>query len=101
MRPEPSASLLRCVSLRGTDRVRFAVDTGGTFTDLVIEEDGGELVLFKSSTVPADPVRGILDVFEVAASERGVSRSDLLESGSVLIHGTTRALNAILTSTTA
>lgn len=81
--------------------MRFAVDTGGTFTDLVLEDDAGELTLFKSATVPSDPVEGILDVFEVAAAERGVKRADLLESGSVLIHGTTRALNAILTGATA
>jgi N-methylhydantoinase A len=81
--------------------VRFAVDTGGTFTDLVIEDDDGDLVLFKSSTIPADPVRGILDVFQVAADERGVTRDELFGSGTVLIHGTTRALNAILTSATA
>jgi N-methylhydantoinase A len=81
--------------------MRFAVDTGGTFTDLVIEDSLGELSLFKSSTVPADPVQGILDVFAVAAAERGTSRSELLRSASVLIHGTTRALNAILTSATA
>jgi len=77
--------------------VRFAVDTGGTFTDLVLEDNAGELTLFKSATVPSDPVLGILDVFEVAAEERGVERSELLRSGTLLIHGTTRALNAILT----
>jgi N-methylhydantoinase A len=81
--------------------VRFAVDTGGTFTDLVLEDDEGELTLFKSATIPSDPVEGILDVFEVAAVERGVKRSVLLGSGRVLIHGTTRALNAILTGATA
>jgi len=81
--------------------MRFAVDTGGTFTDLVIEDDGGALSLYKSSTVPDDPVRGILDVFQVAADARGISRGDLLGSGDVLIHGTTRGLNAVLTGATA
>jgi N-methylhydantoinase A len=81
--------------------MRFAVDTGGTFTDLVIEDDDGRLSIHKSATVPADPVQGILDVFEVAARERGVGREELLASGSVLIHGTTRALNAVLTGSTA
>jgi N-methylhydantoinase A len=81
--------------------VRFAVDTGGTFTDLVIEDDAGELRLFKSATVPSDPVQGILDVFEVAAGQRAVARTDLLSSGSMLIHGTTRALNAVLTGSAA
>jgi N-methylhydantoinase A len=81
--------------------MRFAVDTGGTFTDLVIEDESGRLTIYKSSTVPADPVRGILDVFDVAARERGVPRSELLAGGRVLIHGTTRGLNAVLTGTTA
>ena len=81
--------------------MRFAVDTGGTFTDLVVEDDDGRLSLYKSATVPADPVQGILDVFAVAAGERGVATAELLGAGSVLIHGTTRGINAVLTGTTA
>lgn len=80
--------------------MRFAVDTGGTFTDLVIEDDDG-LSIYKSSTVPSDPVQGILEVFEVAAEDRGISREHLLNRGTVLIHGTTRGLNAVLTGSTA
>jgi N-methylhydantoinase A len=81
--------------------MRFAVDTGGTFTDLVIEGERTELRVYKSSTTPADPVRGILDVLAVAADELGVTRNELLSKGTVLIHGTTRGLNAVLTGTTA
>jgi N-methylhydantoinase A len=81
--------------------VRFAVDTGGTFTDLVVEDEHGRLSIYKSPTVPADPVQGILNVFDVAAGERGLSREQLLGEGSVLIHGTTRGLNAVLTGNTA
>ena len=81
--------------------MRFAVDTGGTFTDLVIEDDEGRLSIYKSSTVPSDPVQGILNVFQIAADERGVHRERLLAAGAVLIHGTTRGLNAVLTGNTA
>jgi N-methylhydantoinase A len=81
--------------------VRFAVDTGGTFTDLVIEDDDGRFSIYKSATTPSDPVQGILDVFAVAAAKRDVSTRDLLAAGSHLIHGTTRGLNAVLTGTTA
>ncbi|MDF5758074.1 hydantoinase/oxoprolinase family protein [Spongiactinospora sp. TRM90649] len=77
--------------------MRFAVDTGGTFTDLVIEDDDGRLSIHKSSTVPSDPVRGILDAFEVAAADRGCTRRELLGQGGMLVHGTTRGLNAVLT----
>ena len=78
--------------------MRLAVDTGGTFTDLVVEDDEGELHVFKSPTTPDDPVRGVLDVLGVAAGALG---SDLLSRSSVFVHGTTRAINAILTGATA
>jgi N-methylhydantoinase A len=81
--------------------MRFAADTGGTFTDLVVEDGDGGLALYKSPTRPEDPVAGVLDVFAVAAAARGVDRAELLGAGSVFIHGTTRGLNAILTRTTA
>jgi N-methylhydantoinase A len=80
-------------------RVRFAVDTGGTFTDLVLD-DGG-LRVFKSPTVPHDPVQGVLDVLTVGAERLGLELSELLARGELLVHGTTRAINAVLTRTTA
>jgi len=81
--------------------MRFAVDTGGTFTDLVVEDSDGGLSLYKSPTTPEDPVAGVLDVFAVAAAAREQERTELLGEASVFIHGTTRGLNAILTKTTA
>jgi N-methylhydantoinase A len=81
--------------------VRFSVDIGGTFTDLVIEHDDGSVQLAKSPTVPADPVAGVLAAFEVAGNARGVDGPHLLAKGDLLIHATTRAINAVLTATTA
>ncbi len=37
--------------------MRFAVDTEGTFTDLVVEDDDGRLRMFKAQTTPHDPDR--------------------------------------------
>ncbi|WP_222432403.1 hydantoinase B/oxoprolinase family protein [Leekyejoonella antrihumi] len=81
--------------------MRFAVDTGGTFTDLVIEDDDGTLQVYKSPTTPDDPVEGVLNVLSVAAEAGGVERSELLAGEGLFIHGTTRAINAILTGGTA
>jgi N-methylhydantoinase A len=81
--------------------MRLAVDTGGTFTDLVVEDEAGRYAFYKAATVPDDPIAGILDVLAVAARERGVSVASLLGRTSTLIHGTTRTLNAILTGNTA
>ena len=81
--------------------MRFATDTGGTFTDLVVEDSAGQLHLFKASTVPNEPVRGVLAAFDVAAEAFGLSRADLLAKGDTFIHGTTHAVNAIITKRTA
>jgi N-methylhydantoinase A len=81
--------------------MRFAVDTGGTFTDLVVEADDGALQVFKSSSTPEDPLAGILGAFDAAAEAFGTDRRELLSRGSMLIHGTTWGLNAVITGTRA
>lgn len=77
--------------------MRFATDTGGTFTDLVVEDDDGSITLHKASTVPSDPVAGVLDALAVAAEARGLSLRALLGRAESFIHGTTHAINAIIT----
>jgi N-methylhydantoinase A len=81
--------------------MRFAIDIGGTFTDLIAEDDEGQLWLRKSSTTPDDPAEGVLRVLAVVANDMGVPRRELLGKAEFLVHGTTRAINAILTGTTA
>ncbi|MEE9257771.1 MAG: hydantoinase/oxoprolinase family protein [bacterium] len=81
--------------------MRFAVDTGGTFTDLVLEDDSGRLHMFKVPTTPQDPVEGILGAVAAAAGGLSLSTEDLLSRGDLFIHGTTHATNAIVTGNTA
>lgn len=81
--------------------MRLSIDTGGTFTDLVVEDDSGRLAIYKSPTTPNDPLQGILNVVDRAADAMQLSREGLLRATGTLIHGTTRATNAILTHTTA
>jgi N-methylhydantoinase A len=81
--------------------MRLAVDTGGTFTDLVVEEDDGRRRLFKSPTTPHDPAEGVLEVLRAAAEACGCGRDELLGRADVLIYATTRAINAILTGSVA
>jgi N-methylhydantoinase A len=82
-------------------KYRFSVDTGGTFTDLAIEDETGQIFIFKSHTTPNDPVIGVLDVFRIAAGNLGLSLKELLGQGEYLIYGTTFSVNAILTKNTA
>ena len=58
--------------------------------------------MFKAPTQPADPVAGVLDAS--CAPPRGVSGVSLAEylaRGDILVHGTTHAINAIVTGRTA
>ncbi len=80
---------------------RFAVDTGGTFTDLVVQDDTGLARLFKARTTPSDPIQGVLDALEAAANGYGLPLAAFLARGTMLMHGTTHAINAIITGRTA
>ena len=81
--------------------MRFAVDTGGTFTDLVLEDDAGALHMFKAPTTPHDPAEGILAAVAAAAEAFSMTAGELLSRGDLFIHGTTHATNAIVTESTA
>jgi N-methylhydantoinase A len=81
--------------------MRLACDTGGTFTDLVVEDDKGLIRMFKAPTTPADPVQGVLNAVANAAKVYGLSSREFLKRGDMFIYGTTHAINAIITGRTA
>ena len=81
--------------------LHFASDTGGTFTDLVIDGLAGGLRFYKRATTPADPAVGLLDVLSAAADDLQMPRRQLLGRGELFVFGTTRATNAVVTGTTA
>jgi len=89
-----------CRGLPRMGAMRIACDVGGTFTDLLVE-DAGRLRMYKTSTIPADPVAGIIAALDLAAADAGQSADRFLGSASTFIHGTTRAINAILTGSVA
>lgn len=62
------------------------VDTGGTFTDIVLLQDG-KLKVFKVLSTPDDPSRAILS---------GLGQLDAMRDLHVLVHGSTVATNAVL-----
>ena len=84
-----------------TTDMRLAIDTGGTFTDVVVQHPDGLLTLHKAPTTPHDPIEGILEAVRRAAEADGMSTAELLGRCDTAIHGTTRATNAILTNTAA
>ena len=81
--------------------MRFAVDTGGTFTDLLVESGANSRQMFKAPTTPSDPIAGVLDALGLAARAFELPREELLGRGTHFIHATTHAINAIITGRTA
>jgi N-methylhydantoinase A len=80
---------------------RISVDTGGTFTDVVIADARGIAAIGKALTTPARIFDGMRTAIEVAAQELGLSGKVLLSRSDMLIYGTTRATNAVVTKSTA
>jgi len=67
--------------------LRIGVDTGGTFTDFVVQQPDGTLTSFKLPSNPADPASVIL---------AGITRAANGAKKAEVVHGSTVATNALL-----
>ncbi len=73
--------------------VYIGVDIGGTFTDLVLAQDGSDrLHNVKTLTTPANPVEGVMTAIRQALFEVGRFPGDV----SRLVHATTLPTNLVL-----
>jgi N-methylhydantoinase A len=73
--------------------VYIGVDIGGTFTDLVLAEDGSDrLHNVKTLTTPANPVEGVMTAVREALADIGRSPADVRR----LVHATTLPTNLVL-----
>ncbi len=75
-------------------RFRVGVDTGGTFTDLIVIDDNGRIHRRKFLSTPDDFSRGIIAALGSVLNDEGLSGAGI----SGFVHGTTVATNAILQS---
>jgi len=80
---------------------RISVDTGGTFTDVVLVDPAGDLHVAKSLTTVARGFDGIRPSLEQLAQPYGLSVGELLAQTSQFAYGTTRSTNAIVEGKTA
>ena len=72
---------------------RLAIDTGGTFTDIIaIDEVTGEMVALKTSSTPKNPSVGLLKSIEKVVGNKDNLSSQL----ETVLHGSTVATNAVL-----
>ncbi len=75
---------------------RIGIDTGGTFTDLVLVDGQGRVQIFKTPSTPDAPPEAISNGLKLIAEELRMPVAQLLGECELIIHGTTVALNALL-----
>ena len=75
----------------------IGVDTGGTFTDVVLLKPNGEFVTGKAPTTPADFSMGVTNAVTEVARQMGLPLEELLTRMAYFKHGTTVATNALIT----
>ncbi|MBM3511270.1 MAG: hydantoinase/oxoprolinase family protein [Alphaproteobacteria bacterium] len=71
---------------------RVGVDTGGTFTDLVLERDDGRTFVRKVLTTPDDYGRGVVAALQGALAQAGATAAQVER----VVHATTVATNIVL-----
>ena len=82
-------------------RYRIAVDTGGTYTDVVVSSSDGTMTVGKALTTYGRIFEGFKAAVDRAAADLGGNGDDVLRAADVIVYGTTHATNAVLTGRTA
>jgi N-methylhydantoinase A len=77
----------------------LGIDIGGTFTDLVLMDEGGNISTAKAPTTPGELEKGVFDAVAVAAKAQGLGPEELLSRVTAFGHGTTQATNALIERT--
>ena len=77
-------------------RWRVAVDVGGTFTDVIAVDGGGQVTFAKAASTPADQSDGVLAALSRLAETLGAALPDLLARTDSIVHGMTVATNALV-----
>ncbi|MEM7801496.1 MAG: hydantoinase/oxoprolinase family protein [Chloroflexota bacterium] len=76
------------------EKLRIAIDIGGTFTDVALElsNQANRFVTTKTPTTPSNPVKGAMTGIQKILEKSGTQPSQV----SSIIHGTTLATNALI-----
>jgi N-methylhydantoinase A len=85
----------------GRGGFRISVDTGGTFTDVVVADEHGVLHVAKALTDLERAFQSIEDALGQLAPGLGLTVPELLARTDAFTYGTTRATNAIVEGRTA
>jgi N-methylhydantoinase A len=82
-------------------RYVLGIDVGGTFTDCVAADLGGNIYSGKAPSTPPNFAVGVLASIEATAESVGILAEELLQQTEYISHGTTSTLNALVTGNVA
>ncbi|HAN72091.1 MAG TPA: 5-oxoprolinase [Actinobacteria bacterium] len=74
----------------------ISVDTGGTFTDVAVADESGQLQIAKALTSRDRAYDAIAEALDAIARRMSTSRGALLEQAARFNYGTTRSTNAVV-----
>jgi N-methylhydantoinase A len=77
--------------------MRLGIDIGGTFTDVVLQDDEGRMRSWKTPSTPPEFEQGVFDGIELVAGALGEDPAALLGRVDELLHATTVTTNVVLT----
>ena len=75
---------------------KVCVDTGGTFTDCMVQDAENNVYEFKAPTTPGRFHEGVLNAITYGAEYFGKTLKEFLAETDWIIHGTTVATNAVV-----
>ena len=75
---------------------KIGIDVGGTFTDIVLQDQAGALVQGKTPSTPGNESEGVMEAIAIIAKVVDLSPPELLSMTRVINFGTTVATNAML-----
>jgi len=78
-------------------KFKIGIDVGGTFTDFLLMENGGDSDVFKVLSTPEDPSIAVINGLTQMAEKKGISLASFLDQIEIIVHGTTVTTNAVLT----
>ncbi len=79
---------------------KVGIDVGGTFTDFLLMDEGGNPGVFKVLSTPEDPSAAVLKGLEEMAESLSCTLEAFLGEVEIIVHGTTVTTNAVITGNT-
>ncbi|WCK56246.1 hydantoinase/oxoprolinase family protein [Aneurinibacillus sp. Ricciae_BoGa-3] len=77
------------------DSYQIGIDMGGTFTDIVVINQRGEMWTDKADTTPENLIEGLMNCINNVSNQMEVPQTQLLNQCSRFVHGTTIVTNSI------